>query len=212
MPVGVPSALPARFAKGLFWLPGHIAGNDRPLPGPSPFPYIRYCTPRNVSQPAWKMPHSLNAHGISVGEVKNQNIFMPSPNSQLAKTERRKPLQDRNRALAKIWGSGRVASIESPIYPIRAEYAGYSERNGARTSSPRVRRMNKYSRNCQYLDKVSALRDAVFSGYGRTVSATSTARSRMAAASQIFRHVRRQTELLPLRPWTLVVVDGPEQS
>lgn len=82
---------------------------------PSPLPYIRYCTPRNASQPAWKIPHSLNAHGISVVEVKNQNIFIASPASQLASTDTRKPLQERDRALANIWGSGSVASTDRPI-------------------------------------------------------------------------------------------------
>lgn len=85
----------------------------------------------------------MKAHGISVGDVKNQNIFIASPNSQLARTESRNPLQDRDRALAKIWGRGSVASIESPIYPISEEYAGYRDLNGARMSSPNVRIMNR---------------------------------------------------------------------
>ena len=109
--------------------------------------------PKNESQPAWNKPQSLKAHGISVGDVKNQNIFMASPSSQLAKTETRNPLHDRDRALANIWGNGRMASMESPMYPIREEYAGYNDRNGARTSSPSVRMMKRYNRNCQYLER-----------------------------------------------------------
>lgn len=80
----------------------------------SPLPYIQYWNPRKASQHAWKIPQSLKAHGIWVGDVKNQNIFILSPNNQLPKTDNLNPLQDRNRALAKIWGKGSIASTESP--------------------------------------------------------------------------------------------------
>lgn len=80
----------------------------------SPAPYIRYCTPKNASQHAWNMPESLNAHGMDEEDVKNQNIFMASPKSQLARTENRNPLQDRERAFVRICGRGRVASMARP--------------------------------------------------------------------------------------------------
>lgn len=67
------------------------------------------------SQAAWKMPQSLKAQGIAVVDVKNQNIFMASPTNQLANTEKRNPLQDRERALATSCGIGNVASTDSPI-------------------------------------------------------------------------------------------------
>jgi hypothetical protein len=167
--------------------------------------------PRKLSQPAWNRPQSLKANGISVGDVKNQNIFMPSPNSQLAKTESLNPLQDRDRALAKICGRGRIASIESPTYPISEEYAGYSEWKGARTSSPMVRMMNKYSKNCQYLEGHVSLCAAKFDTSSHTVLATSIARSRTAAASQKSRHVRQQTASPHPRPSMLVMVGDPGQ-
>lgn len=67
------------------------------------------------------MPQILNAHGIEVDEVKNQNIFMLSPISQLPRTESRNPLHEWTRAFAIIWGMGNVASIPRPMYPISEE-------------------------------------------------------------------------------------------
>lgn len=61
------------------------------------------------------MPESLKDQGISVGEVKNQYIFMASPRIQLAKRERRIPLQDRERALVISCGMGSVASTDKPM-------------------------------------------------------------------------------------------------
>jgi hypothetical protein len=62
----------------------------------SPSPYTKYWPPKNKSQHIWKIPHSLNAQGISLVAVKNQNIFMISPAIQLARTDTRKPLQERD--------------------------------------------------------------------------------------------------------------------
>lgn len=86
----------------LFISPFHSGTAPSSFNLPSPDPYMRYWTPRNASQPAWNMPHSLNAQGISVTDVKNQNIFIASPASQLARTETRNPLHDWERALANI--------------------------------------------------------------------------------------------------------------
>lgn len=82
---------------------------------------MRYCTPKKESQPAWKMPQILKAHGIVVEEVKNHAIFMASPTSQLASTEKRKPLHDLSRLFARICGRGSVASIARPTYPMKDE-------------------------------------------------------------------------------------------
>lgn len=60
------------------------------------------------------MPQILKDQGISVVEVKNQNIFIMSPIIQLASTETLRPLLVRVLALAKSWGMGSVASTESP--------------------------------------------------------------------------------------------------
>ena len=68
----------------------------------SPTPYCQYCQPRYASQHAWKMPHSLNASGILVVALKNQNIFMASPASQFASTDNLKPLHDLVRSLESI--------------------------------------------------------------------------------------------------------------
>lgn len=122
----------------------------------SPSPYIRYWTPRNESHAAWNMPQILNAHGIVVDDVKNQNIFMLSPSSQLASTESRNPLQDRERAFARIWGMGRIASTERPMIPIADEYDWYTEGRGDNRSSQTTRPANRVSRNCQYLFQTSA--------------------------------------------------------
>ncbi len=95
------------------------AGVGWPL---SPLPYIMYWTPRKESQAAWNMPQTLKAQGIDDVEVKNQNIFMASPASQLARTESRNPLQERDRAFERICGMGSVASTERPMMPIADEY------------------------------------------------------------------------------------------
>ena len=85
-------------------------------------PYIKYWTPSIESHVAWNMPQTLNAQGIDVVDVKNQNIFIASPISQLASTDNRNPLHDRDRAFARICGIGSVASTESPTTPISDEY------------------------------------------------------------------------------------------
>ena len=68
------------------------------------------------------MPQTLNVKGISVVAVKNQKILKASPSSQLANTDRRKPLHDFDCALARICGIGRVASTDRPTIPINGEY------------------------------------------------------------------------------------------
>jgi len=90
------------------------------MPGPSP--NHQYCTPKNKSQDIWNIPQSLNAQGIALVALKNQNIFIMSPAIQLTRTETRKPLHDCERWLEIICGRGRVASMESPMYPIAVEY------------------------------------------------------------------------------------------
>lgn len=119
-------------------------------------PYIMYCTPKSASQNAWNVPQALNAHGIDVDEVKNQNIFIVSPTSQLTRTESRSPLLDRDRIFTKICGMGNVASIERPTSPINGEYDWYTQGRGASRSSQATRPMNRHSKNCQYLHQTSA--------------------------------------------------------
>jgi hypothetical protein len=89
------------------------------------------------------MPHSLNDQGISVGDVKNHSIFMKSPASQLAKTDSLNPLQ-----LFALWfvstcGSGSVASIANPRYPMSWEYPLYKEAKGLSTNSHPIRPMKR---------------------------------------------------------------------
>ena len=119
-------------------------------------PYIIYCTPRKESHAAWNMPQILKAHGMDVDEVKNQNIFMLSPTSQLTSTETRNPLQDRDRIFDRICGMGSVASTDRPTIPISDEYDWYTAGTGASRSSKTSRPMNRASRNCQYLLQTSA--------------------------------------------------------
>ena len=68
------------------------------------------------------MPEILKDHGISDFDVKNQNSFIVSPPIQAAKTDSRRPLEDLDRALTKIWGMGSVASTPSPMHPIAFAY------------------------------------------------------------------------------------------
>ena len=114
-----------------------------------------YWTPRNESHAAWNMPQTLKAQGIDDVEVKNQNIFMASPASQLARTESRNPLQERDRAFERICGMGSVASTERPMMPIADEYDWYTEGMGASRSSQTTRPANRESKNCQYLSQTS---------------------------------------------------------
>lgn len=144
-----------------------------------PSPYIIYCTPRNESHAAWNMPQILNAGGIDVEEVKNQNIFMLSPISQLASTETLNPLQDRDRIFDRICGIGSVASTERPMIPISEEYDWYTQGTGASSSSKTTRPANRPNRHCQYLFPTSAppcLQYLVVRGQP-TALVTSTARS-----------------------------------
>lgn len=98
-----------------------LATKWRSLIAGSPAPYTQYWIPRNESQHIWKIPHSLKAHGISLVALKNQNIFMKSPASQLASTETRKPLHDLVLIFDTICGRGRVASTARPRYPMKDE-------------------------------------------------------------------------------------------
>lgn len=92
-----------------------VSGCSLTADGNCALPYMRYWRPRNASHDAWKMPEILNDHGISLVAVKNQNSFMESPPTQLARTDSRRPLQDLERRFTRIWGSGSVASTASPM-------------------------------------------------------------------------------------------------
>lgn len=119
-------------------------------------PNIQYCTPKNASQAAWNNPHILKLVVTFPLEPKRKPSLKQSPTSHEARTDRRKPLQERFVWFERICGMGRTASTVRPIAPRREMYVWELEMGGRRIWTRR-RAVVRYTRNCQYLTNCLAL-------------------------------------------------------